>query len=55
LVAPVKIGDGAIVGAGSTITKDVQDNALSLERAPQSSHPKWAIAFRSRKTREKDK
>jgi bifunctional UDP-N-acetylglucosamine pyrophosphorylase/glucosamine-1-phosphate N-acetyltransferase len=55
LVAPVKIGDGAIVGAGSTITKDVQDNSLSLERAPQSNHPKWALRFRSRKTHEKDK
>ncbi len=35
LIAPVKIGKNAVIGAGSTITEDVQDNALSLTRAPQ--------------------
>lgn len=34
LVAPVRIGEGAIVGAGSIITRDVPDNALAVERAP---------------------
>lgn len=34
LVAPVRVGDGAIVGAGSVITKDVPDDALAVERAP---------------------
>ena len=33
LVAPVKIGEGAIVGAGSTISKDVPEDALAVERA----------------------
>ena len=33
LVAPVTIGSGAIVGAGSVITEDVEANALALERA----------------------
>ncbi len=33
LVAPVRIGDGAIVGAGSTISADVPDNALAVARA----------------------
>ena len=32
LVAPVKIGNGAYTGAGSTITKDVPDGALAIER-----------------------
>lgn len=35
LVAPVKIGNGATVGAGSTITRDVADNSLAVERSKQ--------------------
>ncbi|WP_180097159.1 MULTISPECIES: bifunctional UDP-N-acetylglucosamine diphosphorylase/glucosamine-1-phosphate N-acetyltransferase GlmU [unclassified Acinetobacter] len=35
LVAPVKIGNGATVGAGSTITRDVEDNSLAVERSKQ--------------------
>jgi bifunctional UDP-N-acetylglucosamine pyrophosphorylase/glucosamine-1-phosphate N-acetyltransferase len=34
LVAPVRLGDGAIIGAGSTITRDVPAGALALTRAP---------------------
>ena len=34
LVAPVKIGDGAYIGSGSVITKDVEPDALALERSP---------------------
>jgi len=34
LVAPVSLGDGAIIGAGSTITRDVPADALALTRAP---------------------
>ena len=36
LVAPLTIGDGTMVGAGSTITRDVGDDAMALERAPQT-------------------
>ena len=35
LVAPVRIGNGALVGAGSTITRDVPDAALAVTRADQ--------------------
>lgn len=35
LVAPVKIGNRATVGAGSTITRDVEDNSLAVERSKQ--------------------
>ena len=35
LVAPITIGKDALVGAGSVITKDVDDNALGLTRSPQ--------------------
>ena len=35
LVAPIKIGKKSIVGAGSTLTKDVEDKSLALTRANQ--------------------
>ncbi len=34
-VAPIKIGKNAIIGSGSTITKDVPDNALAVARGKQ--------------------
>ena len=42
LVAPVTIGRGAYVGAGSTITKDVPPDALALSRTPQRVVAGWA-------------
>jgi bifunctional UDP-N-acetylglucosamine pyrophosphorylase/glucosamine-1-phosphate N-acetyltransferase len=36
-VAPVKVGNGALIGAGSTITSDVEENALSLSRPAQKN------------------
>jgi bifunctional UDP-N-acetylglucosamine pyrophosphorylase/glucosamine-1-phosphate N-acetyltransferase len=42
LVAPVRIGRGAYVGAGSTITKDVPAEALALSRTPQKTIEGWA-------------
>ena len=42
LVAPVKIGDGAYVGAGSTITDDVPGKALGLGRGRQRNIDEWA-------------
>ena len=36
LVAPIKIGKKAIVGAGSTLSRDVKDKSLVLTRANQS-------------------
>ena len=49
LVAPVKIGDGAYVGAASVITDDVSKDALALERSEQIEVPGWAKRFRARK------
>jgi bifunctional UDP-N-acetylglucosamine pyrophosphorylase / glucosamine-1-phosphate N-acetyltransferase len=46
LVAPVKIGDGAIVAAGSVVTQPVGDDSLCLVRPAQVSKPGWAAAFR---------
>ncbi|KUO60513.1 MAG: bifunctional N-acetylglucosamine-1-phosphate uridyltransferase/glucosamine-1-phosphate acetyltransferase [Gracilibacter sp. BRH_c7a] len=37
LVAPVRIGKSSVIGAGSTITKDVPSKALALERAAQKT------------------
>jgi bifunctional UDP-N-acetylglucosamine pyrophosphorylase / glucosamine-1-phosphate N-acetyltransferase len=37
LVAPVRVGDNALVGAGSVITKDVPEGALAVARARQSN------------------
>jgi bifunctional UDP-N-acetylglucosamine pyrophosphorylase/glucosamine-1-phosphate N-acetyltransferase len=42
LVAPVTIGEGAYVAAGSTITADVPKDALALGRARQVTKPGWA-------------
>jgi len=42
LVAPVRVGKGAYVGAGSTITKDVPAGALALSRTPQKTVEGWA-------------
>ncbi len=41
LVAPVTIGKNATVGAGSTISKEVGDDQLVLERARQKAVPGW--------------
>ncbi|MEX2251633.1 MAG: bifunctional UDP-N-acetylglucosamine diphosphorylase/glucosamine-1-phosphate N-acetyltransferase GlmU [Acidimicrobiia bacterium] len=42
LVAPLKIGDGAVIGAGSVITDDVAEGALALERTEQREIPGYA-------------
>jgi bifunctional UDP-N-acetylglucosamine pyrophosphorylase/glucosamine-1-phosphate N-acetyltransferase len=48
LVAPLSIGDGALIGAGSTITKNVPADALALSRAPQVNREETASRIRSR-------
>ena len=47
LVAPVTIGDGAIVAAGSVVTRDVEADALVLARGTQEAKPGWAAKFRA--------
>jgi len=53
LVAPVKIGKGAYIGSGSVITKDVPDDAMAVERSPQSNREGGAARYREMKTRAK--
>lgn len=51
LVAPVKVGKGAVTGAGSVITKDVPAGALAVERGEQ----RVVKGYRARKDRQKGK
>jgi bifunctional UDP-N-acetylglucosamine pyrophosphorylase/glucosamine-1-phosphate N-acetyltransferase len=46
LVAPVRVGEGAYVAAGSTLTENVPADALAIARGRQSNKPGWAAARR---------
>ncbi len=48
MVAPVTIGAGAIIGAASCITKEVQPDALALTRPEQVEIPGWAAKKRAK-------
>jgi bifunctional UDP-N-acetylglucosamine pyrophosphorylase / glucosamine-1-phosphate N-acetyltransferase len=50
LVAPVKVGAGAYVGAGTTITKDVPPRALAISRVPQKHVDDFADRKKKKKT-----
>jgi bifunctional UDP-N-acetylglucosamine pyrophosphorylase / glucosamine-1-phosphate N-acetyltransferase len=47
LVAPVRVGDGAYVAAGSVITENVPKEALAIARGRQVNKPGWAKARRA--------
>jgi bifunctional UDP-N-acetylglucosamine pyrophosphorylase / glucosamine-1-phosphate N-acetyltransferase len=51
LVAPVKIGAGAYIGSGSVITREVDANALAVERADTRTIPGWGAKFRDKMTK----
>jgi bifunctional UDP-N-acetylglucosamine pyrophosphorylase/glucosamine-1-phosphate N-acetyltransferase len=55
LVAPVVIGDGAIIGAGSVVTKNVAADELAIARGEQRGFAGWAARFRARQQAKKDK
>jgi bifunctional UDP-N-acetylglucosamine pyrophosphorylase/glucosamine-1-phosphate N-acetyltransferase len=46
LVAPVRLGDGAYVAAGSTITENVPSDGLGIARGRQVNKPRWAAKKR---------
>jgi bifunctional UDP-N-acetylglucosamine pyrophosphorylase/glucosamine-1-phosphate N-acetyltransferase len=54
LVAPVKIGNGAYIGSGSVITKDVPDDAMAVERSPQSIREGGAVRYREMKMKDRN-
>ena len=48
LVAPVRVGSGAYVAAGSTVTEDVPRDALAIARGRQANKPGWARTRRQK-------
>jgi bifunctional UDP-N-acetylglucosamine pyrophosphorylase/glucosamine-1-phosphate N-acetyltransferase len=55
LVAPLRVGDGAYVAAGSTITENVPPDALGIARGRQEIKPGWAAKKRRELAAEKPK
>ena len=49
LIAPLNVGDGAIVSAGSTVTEDVPEDAMAFGRSRQVNKPGGATSFRASK------
>jgi bifunctional UDP-N-acetylglucosamine pyrophosphorylase / glucosamine-1-phosphate N-acetyltransferase len=49
LVAPLKVGDGAMIGAGSTVTEDVPKQALAIARGRQATKKGAAKAWRDKR------
>jgi bifunctional UDP-N-acetylglucosamine pyrophosphorylase / glucosamine-1-phosphate N-acetyltransferase len=55
LVAPVKVGNGANIAAGSVITADVPEDALAMTRSPATVKEGWAKRYRAMKAAKKAK
>jgi bifunctional UDP-N-acetylglucosamine pyrophosphorylase/glucosamine-1-phosphate N-acetyltransferase len=53
LIAPVRIGKGAITAAGSVIVEDVPPDCLAIERSKQANIEAGAVKFREKKEKQK--
>jgi len=53
LVSPVQVGDGAWVAAGTTVTKNIPDNALAISRSPQHNKLDYALQLKEKKQKQK--
>ena len=51
LIAPVEVGENAIIGAGSTVTTSVDENAISVVRGELKEIPNGAARFRTKRQR----
>jgi len=53
LIAPIKVGDGAYIAAGSTVTEDIPADALAIARGRQVNKEGWAAERRAKLAAEK--
>lgn len=53
LVAPVRVGEGAVIAAGSTITEDVPPGALAIARERQLNKTGWVAKWKSRQSKKR--
>jgi bifunctional UDP-N-acetylglucosamine pyrophosphorylase/glucosamine-1-phosphate N-acetyltransferase len=53
LVAPITVGDGAYIAAGSTVTENIPANALAIARGRQVNKRGWAAARRAKSSESK--
>lgn len=47
IIAPVKIGDNALIAAGTTVTDDVEENDLCIGRARQTNKKGWVLGYKN--------
>jgi bifunctional UDP-N-acetylglucosamine pyrophosphorylase/glucosamine-1-phosphate N-acetyltransferase len=52
IVAPITLGKGSLIAAGSTLTQDVPPDSLAIARSQQSIREGWAAARREKLTKE---